>query len=154
MSARRGRQRTQAKKSATSAVGGRTVPSCSARRVACFVGAVALNLASESPRKPDVAMSAAAADAAPVPQKRAQKRSVRNPRPRLDRREDEDRRAEDAPSAAARRSARAVQKVASVTITGCLEHDEGVLAQRRVGCDAPTAQLEIRVSEEAAVRIN
>jgi hypothetical protein len=112
---------------------------------ACFVGAVALNLASESPRKPDVAIAAAAADVkAPAPQKPRAKTerpqapatpSV-NPSSKPVAPEETQPVAAPAPSFSA-----PVHQVASVTITGCLEHDaEAFWLSDASGADAPTAR--------------
>jgi len=139
--------RTQAKKS-------RRLPPWPAGRgpilfgaacVACFVGAVALNLASESPRKPDVAMTAAAADAkAPVPLKPRAKaeRLQASAAPSIDARTKTVAPGETQPSAAPAPAFNApVQKVASVTITGCLERDEKTFwLSDASGADAPTAR--------------
>ena len=112
--------------------------------VACFVGAIALNLAGESPRKPDVAIAAAAADVkAPVPPKPRAK----GERPQVAAVPSTDAKKtvapeETQPSAAPAPAFSApVQKVASVTITGCLEHDEEAFwLSDASGADAPTAR--------------
>jgi hypothetical protein len=108
--------------------------------VACFVGAVALNFASESPRKADVAIAAAAPDAkAPVPQKPRVKaeRPQATAAPSIDAKKTV---APEETQPAAAFSA-PVQKVASVTITGCLEHDEEAFwLSDASGADAPTAR--------------
>jgi hypothetical protein len=111
--------------------------------VACFVGAVALNVASEPPRKPDVAVAAAAADAkAPVPQKPRAKAE----RPQAPAAPSTDARTktvapEETPPAAAPAFNAPVHQVASVTITGCLEHDEETFwLSDASGANAPTAR--------------
>ena len=112
--------------------------------VVCFVGAVALNFAGESPRKPDVAIAAAAPDAkAPVPQKPR----VKAERPQATAATSGDAKKTVAPedtqpaAAPAPAFSAPVQKVASVTITGCLEHDEEAFwLSDASGADAPTAR--------------
>jgi hypothetical protein len=110
--------------------------------VACFVGAVALNVARDSPRKPDVAIAAAGADAKPpVPQK---------PRAKPERPQAPPASSSDAKKAAAPEEAQPatapafnapVHQVAAVTITGCLEHDEETFwLTDASGTDAPTAR--------------
>lgn len=110
--------------------------------VACLVGAVALNVARDSPRKPDVAIAAAGADAKPpVPQK---------PRAKPERPQAPPASSSDAKKAAAPEEAQPatapafnapVHQVAAVTITGCLEHDEETFwLTDASGTDAPTAR--------------
>ena len=96
--------------------------------VVCFAGAVALNLAGEAPRKPEVAIAAAASDVkAPVAQKPRAKaeRPQATAAPSIDVKAKTAAPEETQPSAApAQAFSTPVQKVASVTITGCLEHDD------------------------------
>jgi hypothetical protein len=110
--------------------------------VVAFVGAVALNPVSNSPRKPDVAIAAPRADAvAPIPPK---------PRAKPDRP-----RTADAPPAEAKKTTTPAEtpalpaatltapaaQVASVTITGCLEHDDETFwLSDPSGTDAPTSR--------------
>jgi hypothetical protein len=112
--------------------------------VACFVGAVALNLTGESPRRPDVTIAAAAPDAkAPVPQKPRAKaeRQQAAAVPSIDTKKSvapEETQPEATPAPAFNAP---VQKMASVTITGCLEHDdESFWLSDASGADAPTAR--------------
>ena len=112
--------------------------------VACVVGAVALNLASEPARKPDVAIAAAATvdPNASVPQKPRAKAE----RPQAPAASAIDAKAktvvpEETQPAAARSFNAPVHQVASVTITGCLEHDdEAFWLSDASGTDAPTAR--------------
>ncbi len=113
--------------------------------VACFIGAVALNLASEPPRKPDVAIAAAATvdPKASVPQKpRAKAERPQAPAaPSIDAKKTVSPE-ETQPAAAPAPSFNApVHQVASVTITGCLEHDdEAFWLSDASGTNAPTAR--------------
>jgi hypothetical protein len=87
--------------------------------VVAFVGAVALNPVSNSPRKPDVAIAAPRAEAV------AKKATAPAETPALP---------------AATLTAPAAQ-VASVTITGCLEHDDETFwLSDPSGTDAPTSR--------------
>jgi hypothetical protein len=110
--------------------------------VACFVGAVALNLTSDSPRSPDVAIASAAADAkTPVPQKpRAKPERPHAPAaPSIDAKKTVT--LEEPQPATAPVFKAPVRQVASVTITGCLEHDEETFwLSDASGADAPTAR--------------
>ena len=112
--------------------------------VACFAGAVALNVASESPRKPDVAIVAAASDAkAPVLQKPRAKAERPHATAAPSTEAAKTVAPEETPPAAVPAPAFSapVQKVASVTITGCLEHDEEAFwLSDASGADAPTAR--------------
>lgn len=113
--------------------------------VVCFAGAVALNLASEAPRKPEVAITAAASDVkAPVAQKPRAKaeRSQATAASSIDVKAKTVAPEETQPSAVPAPAFSApVQKVASVTITGCLEHDEEAFwLSDASGADAPTAR--------------
>ena len=112
--------------------------------VACFVGAVALNVASESPRKPDLAIAAAADDAtAPVPQKPRAKaeRPQAPPAPSTDAKKPVASEETQPATAPAPAFSAPVHQVASVTITGCLEHDEETFwLSDASGTNAPTAR--------------
>ena len=108
----------------------------------CLVGAVALNLTSDSPRNPDVAIASAAADAkTPVPQKPRAKPE----RPQAPAASSIDAKKTVAPEEPQPATAPAfnapVHQVASVTITGCLEHDEETFwLSDASGADAPTSR--------------
>ena len=112
--------------------------------VVAFVGAVALNPVSDSPRKPDVTLASARPETeAPVPPKPRAK----SERPRTTAAPPLEAKKTIAPveipaalSTAASSTAPAEQ-VASVTITGCLEHDEETFWLRDTsGADAPTGR--------------
>ena len=111
--------------------------------VACFVAAVALNPASDAPRKADVAMAPAHVEAtAPNPPKPRAKsdRPQTVSAPPLEEKKLDAKKTDTTVPAAPTWTA-PVEQVASVTITGCLEHDEETFwLSDASGVDAPTAR--------------
>ena len=105
--------------------------------VVAFVGAVALNPVSDSPRKADAAIAPAHVEAAPIPPKPRAKseRPQAAPAPPIEAKKT------DTTAPAAPESTAPVAQVASVTITGCLEHDdEAFWLTDASGTDTPTSR--------------
>lgn len=106
--------------------------------VVAFAGAVALNPVSDSPRKAEAAVVAGHAEAAaPIPPKPRAK----SERPQITNAPPIEAKKTDTTAPTAPVSTALVEQVASVTLTGCLEHDEEAFWLRDAsGADAPTGR--------------